>query len=219
MSSIRAVGVDGCRGGWVVASRAAVTVAASLEAVVANSTITVFGVDMPIGLPDRWGRAADEQARRALGRPRSSSVFPTPPRGLVGETDYERANRRSWTELGQGLPRQTFHLFARIREVDRLACAQPADRLIEVHPECSFQLLAGAALPSKHTAEGRRRRRDLLLPRFGTLVESPVRGAAVDDVLDAYAVLWSAERFARGEHGTLGDGAVDRCGLPMRIVT
>src|SRR5262245_38864482 len=151
MSAIRALGVDGCRGGWVVASRAGAAVVASLEGVVADATFTVIGVDMPIGLPERWGRSADEQARRVLGWPRSSSVFSTPPRGLVHETDYQRANGRSWTELGQGLPRQTFHLFARIREVDHVAGTQPADRLIEVHPECSFELLAGCALPSKHT--------------------------------------------------------------------
>ena len=74
-------------------------------------------------------------------------------------------------------------------------------------------------LPSKHTADGIERRRALLLPRFGPVVDARPRGAAADDVLDAYAVLWSAERFARGEHLTLGDGSVDELGLPMRIVT
>jgi hypothetical protein len=38
-------------------------------------------------------------------------------------------------------------------------------------------------------------------------------------VLDACAVLWSAERFARGDHVTLGDGSVDALGLPMRILS
>ena len=174
-------------------------------------------------MPRQWGREADRQARHLLGRPRASSVFPTPPRSLLSATTYATANQRSKSELGQGLTRQTYHLFGRIREVDRLvtslAGAVPGDRLVEIHPECSFRVMAGAPLPSKHTADGIDRRRALLLPRFGPVVDARPTGAAADDVLDAYAVLWSAERFARGEHLTLGDGSVDELGLPMRIVT
>lgn len=219
---MRAVGVDGCRGGWVVADRDGVEVADRLDEVVADATVVVVGVDMPIGLPGQWGRAADRQARQLLGRPGASSVFPTPPRSLLTATTYATANQRSKSELGRGLTRQTYHLFDRIREVDRLVTAltgTPGDRLVEIHPECSFRVMAGAALPSKHTAEGIERRRALLLPRFGPVVDARPKGAAADDVLDAYAVLWSVERFARGDHRTLGDGSVDELGLPMRIVT
>jgi predicted RNase H-like nuclease len=215
------VGVDGCRGGWVVARRDGVAVAARLAALVADANIVTIGVDMPIGLPTTWSRSADREARQLLGWPRSSSVFPTPPRVLLDETTYAAANARSWAELGQGLPRQTFHLFERIRELDELAGRQPdaTGRLVEIHPECSFRVMAGEPLPSKHTVDGLRLRRDLLLPEFGAVVDQRPRGAVVDDVLDAYAVLWSAERFARGDHVTLGDGSVDALGLPMRIVT
>jgi predicted RNase H-like nuclease len=220
---MKVLGADGCRGGWVVASHHGVDVLARLDTVVADATVVVIGVDMPIGLPSRWGREADRQARRLLGRPRASSVFPTPPRSLLTTTTYAMANQRSWSELGQGLTRQTFHLFERIREVDRLATAlaiaQAADRLVEIHPECSFHVMGGEPLPSKHTAAGIEKRRALLLPRFGPVVDDRPKGAAADDVLDAYAVLWSAERFARGEHLLLGDGSVDELGLPMRIVT
>ena len=47
---------------------------------------------------------------------------------------------------------------------------------------------------------------------------APLRGARFDDVLDAYAVLWTTERFARGEHVSFGDGARDERGILMRIV-
>jgi predicted RNase H-like nuclease len=180
--------------------------------------MTVIGVDMPIGLPTRWGREADRQARRFLVGGRASSVFPVPPRSLIEETDYARANRRSQQELGQGLSRQTFHLFDKIREVDALARSAPG-RLVEIHPECTFRLLARAPLPSKRTAEGRRVRLELLQPLFGEVVTAPLPGAGGDDVLDAFAVLWSAERYSRGEHLTHGDGELDQHGLPMRIVT
>ena len=82
-----------------------------------------------------------------------------------------------------------------------------------------FQTLADAPLPSKHTSDGLRARRALLRPLFGELVEARPRGAEADDVLDAFAVLWSVERFCRGDHIEHGDGTRDACGLPMRIIT
>ena len=91
---MRAVGADGCRGGWVVADRDGVEVADRLDEVVADATVVVVGVDMPIGLPGQWGREADRQARQLLGRPGASSVFPTPPRSLLTATTYATANQR-----------------------------------------------------------------------------------------------------------------------------
>jgi predicted RNase H-like nuclease len=174
---------------------------------------------MPIGLPDEWWRAADVEARRFLAGGRSSTVFPTPPRPLLHETDHVEASALSRRLFGRGLPRQSFHLLPRLRELDELARTQGEDRILEVHPECSFRALAGATLPSKHTAEGRAVRESLLHPLFGEVVDIRPRGAEADDVLDAFAVLWSVERFLRGEHIEHGDGARDRYGLPMRIVT
>src|SRR4249919_390548 len=141
---MRVVGADGCRGGWVLADRAGVEVVDRLDDVVADATVVVVGVDMPIGLPRAWGREADRQARQLLGRPGASSVFPTPPRSLLTATTYATANERSKSELGRGLTRQTYHLFERIKAVDRLvtglAGAVPGDRLVEIHPECSFRV-------------------------------------------------------------------------------
>jgi hypothetical protein len=37
-------------------------------------------------------------------------------------------------------------------------------------------------------------------------------------VLDAFAVLWSTMRFRSGVHREFGDGQLDDCGIPMRIV-
>jgi predicted RNase H-like nuclease len=215
----RDAGVDGCRTGWIVATRTSVHVIERLETLVEDSTIDIIGVDMPIGLPDRWARAADTEARRFLGGRRASTVFPTPPRPLLHEADYALANLGSRRLFGRGLSKQAFNLLPRLREVDELARTEPEDRLVEIHPECSFRALAGAALPSKHTPGGRAARQALLRPLFGELVDARPPGAQVHDVLDAFAVLWSVERFRRGAHIEHGDGARDRYGLPMRIVT
>jgi len=215
----RGAGVDGCRAGWIVATRTSVLVIDRLGTLVEDATIDIIGVDMPIGLPDKWTRAADTEARRFLGGGRASTVFPTPPRPLLHATDYAHANVESRRLFGRGLPKQAFNLLPRLRELDELVRAQPENRLVEIHPECSFRALAGAALPSKHRPDGLDARRALLRPLFGDAVDARPPGTQVHDVLDAFAVLWSVERFRRRAHLEHGDGERDCYGLPMRIVT
>src|SRR5262249_36103904 len=144
-------------------------------------------------------------------------VFPTPPRPLVHNIDYAEANAASRARYDRGLPRQTFHLFPKIREIDAIIDAGSQERVAEIHPECSFRALTGEVLPPKRTLEGRQRRLEALEAVFGG-IDTGQRGARPDDVLDAYAVLWSALRHRRGEAVTLGDGAKDGRGLVMRIV-
>jgi predicted RNase H-like nuclease len=213
-----AVGIDGCRGAWVVARRVATSVDVRVVARIEDALHDgdVVGIDMPIGLPPTSLRAADIEARRFVS-PRGSSVFPTPPRALLDCASYEVANARSRELFGKGLTHQAWQLMPKIREVDDLA-RRWGDRLVEVHPECSFRALTGRPLASKHTATGRDERTSALRPFVGDAVDQRPIGARPDDVLDALAVLWSAERYAAGEHLQFGDGALDSVGLPMRIV-
>jgi predicted RNase H-like nuclease len=213
----RVAGVDGCRGGWLVADDEGIAVVPSFGAVMARD-YDVVGVDMPIGLPDGWFRAADRDARRFLG-PRRSSVFPVPPRPLLDATSWDEANITSRTRYGQGVPRQTWHLFPKLREVDASVTPADEDRVLEISPECAFVVMTGEPLPPKRTALGRHARIDAVQAAFGQGVAlGPVRGAAPDDVLDAHAVRWSALRFARGLHRSFGDGERDGRGLLMRII-
>lgn len=214
---MRVAGVDGCRGGWAVAS---VGLGGALSVVVAPTFADVLGlgfdvvgVDMPIGLDGV--RACDVAARRELG-PRRSSVFPAPWRDALGAS--------TWAEAAQvrGLSRQAFGLFPKVREVDALMTPALQGRVFEVHPEFSFCVMSGAPMAfPKRTADGRAERLAALAGAFGPGAAPPVRpvrGAAGDDVLDACAVLWSAQRAARGEARRLGDGSVDARGLRMEIV-
>jgi predicted RNase H-like nuclease len=208
----RIAGVDGCRAGWVVTSRAGCFVVSELTSIV--NDFDVIGIDMPIGLPQRGPRPCDRAARVRV-RPRGSTVFPAPVRAALHCTTFAAAAAASRAAAGVGLPLQTFHLLPKIRELDVLAQQCPA-RFVEIHPECSFALLAGHVLAPKRTPEGRARRRELIAALYGD-VPDRLPGARPDDVLDAYAVLWSAQRYASGTHETLG-GDVDEVGLPMRIV-
>jgi len=207
-------GVDGCRGGWVVATLHGWRVIPSF-ATIARAFLLI-GVDMPIGLSDDRRRDADDAARQYI-RPRGSCVFPTPPRAIVEHDDYAVANAASKATFGVGLTRQTFNLFPKIRDVDSVIDATTQHRFLEVHPECSFRAMTGRVLPPKRTAGGRDQRRLALEAVFGPIERRP-SSARPDDVLDAYAVLWTALRHRRGESETLGGGGVDGRGLVMRIV-
>lgn len=218
----RVLGLDGARGGWVGALvDTAVTggdpVTWHLFGDVADALacdVAAIGVDMPIGLPEEGRRTCDLLAKRLLGRAHPR-VFLAPPRAVLAAATYDEANllHRGLTG-GLGLSVQTWHVVAKIVEVD--AVADDA-RVVEVHPELSFAALAGdEPLPSKKTAAGRARREQLLrgwLPGLG-----PV--PAGDDAPDALVVAWSALRWLRGRTRTLPDDPpVDARGRPMRIVT
>jgi predicted RNase H-like nuclease len=195
----------------------------------------VLGVDMVIGLPagaQSGGRACDRAARQLLGWPRSSSVFSPPARAALEATTYAEAQalNRASSPDAVGLTKQAFNLFSKMRALDAaLRTASPQGPAVhEVHPECSFCALnEGAALSeSKHTADGRSRRRALLeragFAAVGEALALPegIRGLKVDDVLDAHAVCWTASRIYAGTAQRLPTSdpiPIDATGLPMVI--
>jgi len=224
-------GVDGCRSGWVVATTSAVGPAPvlSIEVVahigevfdrVRSGALAAVGLDMPMGLPDAGRRACDDLTRGRLG-PRRSSVFPTPPRPVLGAADHPEAVRRSRAIDGRGISIQAFNLLPKIAEVDAAIDPGLAEHVVEAHPESAFAELAGAPLDTtKRTAEGRAHRLALLadpFPDSAALLGARAPGAARDDVLDAVAAAWSARRWAGGTALVLGDGSLDARGLPMRV--
>jgi predicted RNase H-like nuclease len=198
------LGVDACRVGWVgiawsstgVRPYFARTIAELAEQV---GAVAVIGIDMPIGLPESSRRKADELAR-ALIRPRQSSVFTTPVRAALHEPSHERANAVQRAHAGEGMSIQAFGLLPKIREVDAWLPSAPC-RVVEVHPEVSFGELAGAPLTvGKKTWAGAEIRRTLLanvgITLTGTL--GAAGQAGVDDILDAAAVAWTANRVHLG---------------------
>jgi predicted RNase H-like nuclease len=225
-------GVDGCRSGWVVVTAqphlgGAITgvqlvakIAEVIDALRAGDLAAV-AVDMPIGLPDGGVRVADVEARRRLGR-KGSSVFPTPARALLGAATHADAVRLGRSIDGRGISVQTHNLLPRIAELADVVDRSLNDVLVEAHPESAFAVMAGAPLSSsKRAADGRAERLTLLADRFPDCSVLTVRltGAAPDDVLDAAANAWTAQRWLAGEAVVLGDGSFDALGLPMRIVT
>ena len=226
-------GLDGCRGGWAAAWQAAEGgllswgVFASFDAALTALPNVLLAVDIPIGLPESGARECDLLARRALGRAQAGSVFPAPPRALLAAQSYVEACAAREALDGKKISLQTWNILPKIREVDTALQAQPGLRgqVFESFPELGFfHLNGGMPLPQgKRTREGRQARLALLQAVFGDALLDAVNrlrgsGCAPDDLLDAFALLWSAGRILRGQAVRLPDKSVrDTTGLEMKI--
>jgi len=199
------VGVDAYKGGWVAVAlrnrwveRCGVYVGFQ-EPLDDHLDASVVGVDIPIGLPVSAAREADALARKFVG-PRRSSVFPTPPRSVLEAASFQDALGVTRNLGVAGISKQSFGLAPKILEVDEIAKSD--ERVVEVHPEVSFRGMAGHPLKySKKSWNGASLRRMLLAEHDIVLPEH--LGAAglapIDDVLDAAAAAWTADRIARGK--------------------
>lgn len=205
------LGVDGDRGGWVgallpVAGAGLVQIVSGreLETLVERARsqvdLVLVAVDTPIGLPDTGPRQADVLARRRLGA-RGSSVFATPVREALHADTYEESKAVSKERTGKMLSRQSYGLRRAILDVDAYVRGDgPRERVVEVHPELSFAVMAGAPLRT------RKKDTDGIVERMGLLTAQGIRlpgdidldRRGVDDVLDATAAAWTAARVARG---------------------
>jgi len=126
------------------------------------------------------------------------------------------------------MSRQARGISARILEVDEYLRKAPRlrARIREVHPEVCFYQMAGGkpCLIPKRKEAGLKERCRLLAPAFKDLplraiAESSTVTCAADDILDAFAALWTAERIAAGEARTIPiSPPVDAFGLRMEIV-
>jgi predicted RNase H-like nuclease len=223
MSDVTVIGVDGARGGWLVAVVGADGMSWEWTRDVAElfaRDAAAVGIDIPIGLPDAGRRWCDGAARRQLGR-RGVTVFPAPVRPVLGCSTYAEARAVLAARGGASMSAQTFGIVRAVRDLDAAITAADDDRVIEAHPELAFRELTGTpALAGKKTEPGRARRLAALTavwPDVAALVSQAPRPAAPDDALDALACAWVARRWLRGEAVVLGDGARDAKGLPMRI--
>jgi predicted RNase H-like nuclease len=122
------------------------------------------------------------------------------------------------------MSKQTFALLPKIEEVDRVMSRDSENRIYEVHPEISFQAMASASegLLPKREREGQAERLDLIEREFpGFSIDNfgfPAKLATRNDVLDAFAALWTARRIYAGQAESLpADPPRDRRGLRMAI--
>lgn len=224
-------------GGWVCVVLSVSETAAVLEQVQvwahfeqvlhAYNTAEAIAVDMPIGLWES-GRArmrpCDRVARAKLGK-RACTVFIPPTREMLNATAY--APLRTL-----GLSVQAYNLIPRIREIDRLITPALQAQVWESHPELCFTGMVGTPIPyPKRAVQGHLARLHALRNAFGEGVYADLvallgtlpqtyrrRQVRADDVLDAFALAWSAWRHWRGQSEVcLGEPSHDARGLLMAI--
>jgi predicted RNase H-like nuclease len=133
------------RTGWVgvllVGERVEAYAARRIEDLVTGAElggpVEVVAIDIPIGLPDRGRRRADELARAEIG-PRWASVFMTPVRAALeagSHADAVAINRRL---AGEGISAQAYGLRTKLLQVDQWV-RTTGRPIVEVHPEVCFR--------------------------------------------------------------------------------
>lgn len=227
-------GVDGCPYGWIAlveqteTRRITAHVFLAFRNLVDALDAAVIAIDIPIGLTDCGARECDLLARQHLGPKRGTSVFPAPIRSALCASTYLDAKASSIASQQKGISQQAWAIYPKVREVDEALQADGAlrGRVVEVHPELTFSTWAGAPIiPGKKRPEGHSIRRNLIANHFGPVAFESARNqvqrshASNDDIADAFAALWTAQRILNGKSQTLPlDPPLDSRGLPMRMV-
>jgi predicted RNase H-like nuclease len=203
-------GVDGTKAGWVAIVledgrfQADLLLRPIANELSALDDAAVVAIDIPIGFGPRL---ADAEARRYL-RGAASTVFSTPPREVL-ELPFGP---------GLGVSAQAHALGERIRHVTALALSNA--RLREVHSEVSFRTMNdGRPLRFRKKSAGGALERIELLGRHGIELDPLTETASVplDDVLDAGAAAWSANRIALSRARSLPSPPETRGGRPVAI--
>lgn len=225
-------GIDGCPRGWLavtldLSTRHITSQVFTDAASLFRDPAAVTAIDIPIGLSASQPRAADQEARLLLG-PRASSVFSAPIRATLDAQTYEEACEASHAVCGKRLSRQCYGILPKIKDVDTLLRQSPdlVKRVFEVHPEVCFYYW-GEGRPMrhpKHSGFGFAERLKLVQTVFGDAAEEIRKkesrsAVSDDDILDALAALWTAQRIHSGEAVRLP--AVeerDGLGLPMQML-
>jgi predicted RNase H-like nuclease len=231
------LGVDWSSGSWlaVVFGREGFDHAAVYEEIgrlwssYEETAARVF-VDMPVGLVEDGDavRECDRLARATLGS-RRSSVFVPPVREATRKRRYPAAKRVNERRADRSISKQAFAISDGIAAVDELLQNVPEARTAfrESHPEVCFRAFAGEPLEySKQTAGGYAERMRTLAAFDVDAAPTVQRVAAatggervaVDDVLDAVVLAYTA-RPGPGDLRTLPpDPPTDSEGLPMEMV-
>ena len=233
----QAVGVDGCKAGWIaVTSDEGDTLRYELfgtmrEIVLAHREAERFLVDIPIGLPWREHptRPCDELARHVL-KHRHVCVFASPSRAACHANTKVEARQRNLEELGKSLSEQALGICAKVAEVDTLLRQDDSarDRIREVHPEVCFWAMNGgrpmndaktspAGIASRLAILKRRLpSSDALLMRV--LDKRSRAEVRADDVLDALAAYVTAAADPAVLLRLQGEPSHDLEQLPMEML-
>jgi predicted RNase H-like nuclease len=199
------VGVDGCGDRWIAVvdlgdGRTEIRPITDIQELIEDHELEHIVIDVPIGLTDKGSREADTLAR-ALLKKRGRCAFTAPIRPIINCESWEEACRVRFAIEGKKISKQLFGILDKVRAVDAALRKTNAANIFEGHPEVSFALMNDGSplLTSKKKSAGRECRRELISRYF---LDANARMAEYkhhrEDVLDAYAMLWTARRVKSG---------------------
>lgn len=214
MTDEKIAGVDGCPGGWILVTRrntelpVAKLCKSFREVISETRDCKSVMVDIPMKLNEKGFRTVDVMAREMLKKiGRSSSVFMTPVKEAIenqvvytSNEDYKRICSINVLHTDKKIPKQTFCLINKIREVN---CVDPLpENIHEFHPELVWsRFVTDKEFPSKKNQDGENRRLKILEKALNVSCEElnriieqagPKSKVHRDDVIDALAGLIAA---------------------------
>jgi 8-oxo-dGTP diphosphatase len=226
-------GVDGCKGGWLMARY--VNGKYDLERygdfgglITENKHLDRILIDIPIGLSSKdYSRTIDARIRSEL-RNRHSTVFNAPCRLAVYESDHEQARKWNIQIENKSLSIQSLLIRGKIKEVDEYLCENRFGiEVVESHPELCFKYLKRTIVQSKKTnPEGITERLAIIEAYEPALVELyeekqkeiKRKYAKRDDIIDAICLCLVNKLGAEDKLSYLLDkNVVDEKGIKIRI--
>ena len=246
MTRIKAIGIDGCKGGWLIAllsfsfsERPAKPAEARLPEFrllpriknireLTGAEQPVF-IDMPFGLQEKGERSCDLLARQLLGE-RRSTIFITPCRKAVYAPNYERACLLNEKCSGKKISIQAWNLTPKIKELDLFLRQNPDWQMVffESHPELCFAYLNnGVVLSSSKKNMAGQQQRLQLLQKYLKIEMDDLQNwqdklgksnINIDDLLDAIVLALCAALPAKWRKFIPEKIIVDSFGLRMNIV-
>lgn len=203
------LGIDGCRGGWVVAeissAKVSLKIAKSLsELLTLICSCKIALIDIPLGFPDRDYRQCDLIARKILGR-RRSSIFLLPLKSALLMENYEEACDLNYAHMGVKFSRQIWNIRGKVIEANGFVVSHKLQgRIRESHPEICFWALNSKRICkySKKTTYGIKERKDILsryldLVGLEEFLNENRTLCKMDDILDSLVLSVSATYYDR----------------------
>ncbi|MBK0370241.1 DUF429 domain-containing protein [Flavobacterium agrisoli] len=229
---MKLVGIDGCKFGWVAVSLEddCAKIFKNLTDLVAfYDDETIFLIDMPIGLPsEEIERNCEKSARREIDSKRKSSLFPVPCRQAVYAENYEKANQINRKVLQKGIPKQSWFICSKIKELDQILLQNEKlkARFKESHPELAFHYLnRKVSMEFNKKTESGQKERLFLLSQFSSNIDFIYKNTlqkykrmdlAKDDIIDALCLAVTLEEISTNNI-PLECSNVDEKKLPMKI--
>lgn len=232
-SNITSIGVDGCKGGWIVAilkqGKLVIDKYSNMNEIIKEyPDFDEFLVDMVIGLPSSQNHIRPDTYARKIIKERTSTIFPAPCRQAVYANSVAEAYEQNEKVLGKKFTPLTVGIMPKMKELDSFFQENPKYKNIikESHPEVCFARLNGKTVLSKKSEiDGMEDRINILSNYIPDLTLNKIAVHAkslicnVDDIVDAICLAVTANIVNQGNLEIIPENPMsDETGLLMQMV-